>query len=372
VLSSGRDLLALINQILDLSKIEAGKMEIEKRRVPLGEIRTYAEQHFRPIANQKGLRFATSIAPEAPSTITTDAQRLQQILKNLLSNAFKFTETGSVEMRIYVENDTHRLQGGPLRRHRSALAFAIVDTGIGIAPDKQQIIFEAFQQADSSTSRVYGGTGLGLTISRELVRLLGGEIHLKSTLGVGSTFTLYLPMSNGEHAVTTPELEEAPGVAPGSYEDVHTVTPPPSIPALVEAPAARPTSAGLTGYTILVVDDDVRNLFAVTSLLERRGAHVIPAGSARESFEVLERTPDVSLVLMDMMMPEIDGYEATRHLRRDPRYRELPIVALTAKAMPGDRERVIEAGCDDFVPKPVEQETLVTVLSQWLRKEQAT
>jgi CheY-like chemotaxis protein len=131
-------------------------------------------------------------------------------------------------------------------------------------------------------------------------------------------------------------------------------------------------AAALSGHKILVIDDDVRNLFAVTSLLEKRGAQVIPAGSARESFEVLERTPDVSLVLMDMMMPEIDGYEATRRLRRDPRYRDLPIVALTAKAMPGDRERVIEAGCDDFVAKPVEQDQLVSVLAQWLEKEQAT
>ncbi|MFT3764201.1 MAG: HAMP domain-containing protein [Minicystis sp.] len=376
VLSSGRDLLALINQILDLSKIEAGKMEIEKRRVPLGEIRTYAEQHFRPIANQKGLRFTTSIAPEAPSTINTDPQRLQQILKNLLSNAFKFTEAGSVEMRIYVESDTKKLQGSSLRRARAALAFAIVDTGIGIAPDKQQIIFEAFQQADSSTSRVYGGTGLGLTISRELVRLLGGEIQLRSTLGAGSTFTLFLPIAPEDLTAAPPE--EAREGEVESYEEAHTVTPPPSVPALLDASlTAKPARAGapvpsIAGQKILVVDDDVRNLFAVTSLLERRGAEVLPAGGARESFEVLEKNPDVALVLMDMMMPEIDGYEATRHLRRDPRYRDLPIVALTAKAMPGDRERVIEAGCDDFVPKPVEQDRLITVISQWLQKEQAT
>ncbi|APR77314.1 Putative SigmaB asociated two-component system sensor protein [Minicystis rosea] len=374
VLSSGRDLLALINQILDLSKIEAGKMEIERLRVPLGEIRTYAEQHFRPIANQKGLRFATAIAPETPSTIWTDPQRLQQILKNLLSNAFKFTEAGSVEMRIYVETDMHRFQGGALRRASSALAFAIADTGIGIAPDKQQIIFEAFQQADSSTSRVYGGTGLGLTISRELVRLLGGEIHLKSTLGAGSTFTLFLPMSLEDYATLAPAEGEVE-----SFEEAHTVEPPPSVPAIADAPHGKKLEeeehahgSGLAGRKILVVDDDVRNLFAVTSLLERRGAEVIPAGGARESFEALEKHPDVALVLMDMMMPEIDGYEATRHLRREPRYRDLPIIALTAKAMPGDRERVIEAGCDDFVPKPVEQDRLIAVLTRWIRKEPAT
>jgi signal transduction histidine kinase/HAMP domain-containing protein len=159
VLSSGRDLLGLINQILDLSKIEAGKMEIESKRVPLGEITAYAEQHFGPIALQKNLRFAVSIAPDASPTITTDAQRLQQILKKLLSNAFKFTESGSVEMRIALEADVRRLQSNALRRAPATLAFAITDTGIGVPAEKQQIIFETFQQADASTSRVYGGTG---------------------------------------------------------------------------------------------------------------------------------------------------------------------------------------------------------------------
>ena len=176
VQSSGRDLLALINQILDLSKIEAGRMEIERRRVPLGEIRAYAVKPFVPIAQQKNLKFEVFIAPEAPPTVTTDTQRLQQILKNLLSNAFKFTETGSVEMRIGVDRDTRRFQSQTLRRAPAAVAFAISDTGIGIPPEKHQLIFEAFQQADTSTSRNYGGTGLGLTISRELARLIGGEI----------------------------------------------------------------------------------------------------------------------------------------------------------------------------------------------------
>jgi HAMP domain-containing protein/signal transduction histidine kinase/ActR/RegA family two-component response regulator len=367
VLSSGRDLLALINQILDLSKIEAGKMEIEKRRVPLGEIRAYAEQHYRPIAGQKGLRFTTSIAGDAPPTITTDPQRLQQILKNLLSNAFKFTDAGAVELRVSIETDVRRLQSQTLRRGAAALAFAIVDSGIGIAPDKQQIVFEAFQQADTSTSRVYGGTGLGLTISRELARLLGGEIQLKSAPGAGSTFTLYLPVSPEDY---TPQ-----GVheAAASYENGHADGPAEEIRAIAEAPAPPALGAGpsLAGHKILVVDDDVRNLFAVTSLLERRAATVLPASSARECFEVLEKHPDVSLVLMDMMMPEIDGYEATRRLRREPRHRGIPIVALTAKAMPGDRDKAIEAGCDDFVAKPVEQQRLLEVLARWCRAEQA-
>ncbi len=408
--SSGKDLLALINQILDLSKIEAGKMEIQRRRVPLGEIKAYIEQHFLPIARQKHLRFEVSISPDAPPALTTDPQRSQQILKNLLSNAFKFTESGAVEVRMSLESDTQRFQSQALQRAGAVLAFSITDSGIGIPPDKQQIIFEAFQQADASTSRVYGGTGLGLTISRELARLLGGEIHLRSSPGVGSTFTLYLPTLPGDlHAR-----------AEGGYEREHLIAPHSNLPAFVDsegeevdeppvptalpepaavhvapaapaAPAAPPASPDpaearppqpaparpsrsveLAGRKILVVDDDVRNLFAVTSLLERHGATVLPAGSAKEAFEVLERAPDADLVLMDMMMPEVDGYAATRDLRKDPRHRHLPIVALTAKAMPGDRDKALEAGCDDFIPKPVERDRLISVLERWLRQGRRT
>jgi signal transduction histidine kinase/HAMP domain-containing protein/ActR/RegA family two-component response regulator len=369
ILSSGRDLLALINQILDLSKIEAGKMEIDRRRVPLGEVLAYAEQHFLPIAEQKRLRFASTIATDAPPTITTDAQRLQQILKNLLSNAVKFTETGSVDMRLFVEHDTRKLQSQTLRRAPAALAFSITDSGIGIAADKQQIIFEAFQQVDASTSRIYGGTGLGLTISRELARLLGGEIHLQSQPMLGSTFTLYLPIDDADYA-PAPLSPSAPTPERGGYEVAHTVPAVPTVLAVKDSdpPATAPSSV-LAGRKIVVVDDDVRNLFAVTSLLERRGAVVLPAAGARECFETLETHPDAALVLMDMMMPEIDGYEATRRIRRDDRWRGLPVVALTAKAMPGDREKVLEAGCDDFVAKPVEQGPFIATLERRIRKE---
>jgi HAMP domain-containing protein/signal transduction histidine kinase/ActR/RegA family two-component response regulator len=339
ILSSGRDLLALISQILDLSKIEAGRMEIEKRRVPLDEVRAYAEQHFRSLAAQKHLSFKVEISADAPTTVTTDDQRLQQILTNLLSNAFKFTETGSVEVRISVERDPRVFQGQVLRKAGAAVAFAISDTGIGIARDKQQLVFEAFQQGDASTSRVYGGTGLGLTISRELARLLGGEIHLESTPGVGSTFTLYLPV--GLEGELSSEV----------------------------APATEGGSPGVEGRLaearILVVDDDMRNLFAVTALLERAGASVLPVASAKEAFDVLAHNRNVDLVLMDMMMPEVDGYEATRQLRAQ--HFEMPIIAVTAKAMPGDREKALDAGCNDFVAKPVEHDRLVAVLQQFTK-----
>jgi HAMP domain-containing protein/signal transduction histidine kinase/ActR/RegA family two-component response regulator len=369
IYSSGGDLLALINQILDLSKIEAGKMEVDRRAVPLGELRTYIEQHYRPIARQKKLDFNVLIAPEVPPTVTTDPQRLEQILKNLLSNAFKFTEAGSVEVDIAMERDTKRFKSQALARATSAIAFAVTDTGIGIAPDKQQLVFEAFQQADTSTSRVYGGTGLGLTISRELARLLGGEIHLRSTPNLGSTFTLFLPLA-AEDVRSRPSYE----LAAQGYEEAHTTAATKAQAAMNGSAfldAGLPVEKPLTGLKLLVVDDDVRNLFAITSLLESRGASVVPAGSAKECFHLLEQNPDVNAVLLDMMMPEMDGFVAARRLRNDPEHKDLPIIALTAKAMPGDRERALEAGCNDFVPKPVETTRFVDVLKRWTKTEKA-
>jgi HAMP domain-containing protein/signal transduction histidine kinase/ActR/RegA family two-component response regulator len=485
VQSSGHDLLSLINQILDLSKIEAGSMEIDKRVISVAELRAYAESTFRPVAEQRMLRFEIVVDAGVPATLATDPQRLQQILKNLLSNAFKFTDAGSVELHVSLEHKTKRFQSPSLRAARSVIAFAITDTGIGIPFEKQQLIFEAFQQADSSTNRIYGGTGLGLTISRELARLLGGEIHLRSAEGTGSTFTLFLPCTldpeelgrllreegrDGEQR--EPRLEsgaerrtgararlEAPDPAapdaskspkgekkrqkgsgeaavrpPGIVWEALRVAPPPSEPEsapeeqretetkpdergpgvqasasegapapqqMVQAERAireeslrerapsrsdsgtpsmsneRPRAAKsdptkdametLSGRRILVVDDDSRNLFALASLLERYGARVLPASSAQDAFDVLEQNPDVAAVFMDMMMPEMDGYEATRRLREDPRHQGMPIIALTAKTMPGDREKALDAGCDDFVAKPVDKDQLLGVLQRWMR-----
>jgi CheY-like chemotaxis protein len=219
------------------------------------------------------------------------------------------------------------------------LSFAVSDTGIGIPPEKHELIFDAFQQADTSTSRTFGGTGLGLTISRELARLLGGEIRLRSSPGRGSTFTLYLPALRPTQL--RPPVELRP-VAPDGQQD------------------------GLRGRKVLLVDDDVHNLFAVTSLLERYGVRVLPAASAQDCFQLLNENDDVDLVLMDVMMPEIDGLTATREIRKRPGRAELPIVALTAKALPGDRERCLEAGCSDFATKPIQPETLVELLCKWI------
>jgi signal transduction histidine kinase/HAMP domain-containing protein len=345
--SSGQDLFNLINQILDLSKIEAGKLQIELRPVALREVTSTLERMFRPTLAE-GIEFSVSIAPHVPDTVLTDASRLQQVLKNLLSNAFKFTRRGLVDLKIDLERGGSRFNAAGLLAAPQVLAVSVSDTGIGIPAEKHELIFEAFQQADSSTSRTFGGTGLGLTISRELARLLGGEIRLRSTPGEGSTFTLYFPM-----LLPVESREEASES-------------PPQKPA-AEAPAPE-LIAKLRGCRVLLVDDDVHNLFAVTSLLERYGVQVLPAKDAQDCFDLLASNRSVDLVLMDVMMPEIDGLEATRRIRKLPEHASLPIVALTAKALPGDRERCLEAGCSDFATKPVGPETLAALLSKWARR----
>jgi signal transduction histidine kinase/CheY-like chemotaxis protein len=337
--ASGQDLLALINQILDLSKIESGKLQIDVRPVALADVALALDRMFRPTLAE-GLEFSIAIAPDVPARVLTDAQRLRQVLKNLLSNAFKFTPRGRVDLAIRLESGGPAFVSAGLREAAAVLAFAVSDTGVGIPPDKHELIFEAFQQADPSMSRTFGGTGLGLTISRELARLLGGEIRLRSTPGEGSTFTLYLPPRFA--------LDEKP-----SRE--------------VDAERGPLEAAGLSGRKVLLVDDDAHNLYAVTSLLERYGVRVLAAHGAQECFQMLETNHDVELVLMDVMMPEIDGLEATRRIRQCPDHARLPIVALTAKALPGDRERCLEAGCSDFATKPVVPETLIALLSKWVR-----
>ncbi|KYF86323.1 hypothetical protein BE20_29455 [Sorangium cellulosum] len=351
IAAAGQDLLQLINEILDLSKIEAGKIDVKTQRVSLSELAEYVERSFRQIAEQKELEFWVRVATGVPSTIMTDLQRLQQILKNLLSNAFKFTSSGRISLEIEVASRGLSFKRDTLIKAKTVLAFAVTDTGIGIPPDKQTLIFDAFQQADASTSRTYGGTGLGLTISRELASLLGGEISLNSTPGLGSKFTLYLPAERPEQKAARPVRAELPE---------------PIAPLLTNGSAG----VALTGRNVLVIDDDARNVFAITSLLERRGAQVLLAENARHGIELLrESDASIDIVLMDIMMPELDGYEATREIRSDPRFNELPIIAVTAKAMPEDRQKCLDAGLNDFVAKPVDEGRLMSVMLHWLRPD---
>ncbi|XXF78663.1 HAMP domain-containing protein [Myxococcaceae bacterium GXIMD 01537] len=372
IYTSGGDLLSLINEILDLSKVEAGKMEVQPREVRPRELLDFAGRSFGPVAEQRGLSFHTELDADVPETIDTDPKRLTQILKNLLSNAFKFTSTGHVSLRIRVASPEEHFHNASLMDCGPVIAFSVIDTGIGIPEDKQRLIFEAFQQADGTTSRKYGGTGLGLSISRELARLLGGELRVRSARGAGSTFTLYLPSSlsldcrgepaEGEELETMEELMVAPLM----------VREPPAEPLVAPADGAtageRPSeeSASLAGRRVLIVDDDVRNIFALTSVLESRGLHVSFANDGRAALQSLGEDTPVDAVLLDVMMPEMDGYEAMRAIRAEPRWADLPIIAVTALALPNDREKCLEAGATDYLPKPVDVDKLLGLLGRLL------
>ncbi|MFL5492814.1 MAG: response regulator, partial [Gemmatimonadales bacterium] len=636
--SSGSDLLDLINDILDLSKIESGTMAVDIAAVSFGEVRKFVESTFRQMADLKGLHFDVDIDPALPPALQTDTKRLQQVLKNLLSNAFKFTERGTVTLKASLATGGWNAEQELLNAANVVVAFSVSDTGIGIPKEKHGVIFEAFQQGDTGTSRKYGGTGLGLSISRQITRLLGGEIRIESTPGEGSTFTLYLPLiyptqpasapaagsdgagegaeSGGETtrlSTPSPRVMLAPVVERGVADDrgileegdrilliaeddlnfaqilldlardqgwkglvahradrtlalareyqptavtldlrlpdadgwtildrlkhdpatrhipVHIIsvdenwqrglrlgaidfltkpatkeslsqaltnlqefierpvkrllvveddaTAQRSIIELIGAGDVQTTAVGsgeaalealqagrydcmvldlglpdmtgfqlitrvkseiglrklptivytgkqltsreeaelgrmaesvvikgarsperlldetalflhrvtadlpegkrrmleqlhrtdptLTGRTVLIVDDDVRNIFALTTFLERSEMNVVYAESGREGIGRLQET-EVDVVLMDVMMPEMDGYETMRAIREMSTYRHLPIIAVTAKAMKGDREKCIEAGASDYIAKPVDMDQLLSLLRVWL------
>jgi CheY-like chemotaxis protein/HAMP domain-containing protein len=634
---AGTDLLNLISDILDLSKIESGTVSVEAEEVFFGSLVDAVARPFRHEAENRRLSFEVAAEANLGRSMVTDSKRLQQVLKNLLSNAFKFTEKGSVKLNIFTAHSGWSPDNPVLNSAARVIAFEVSDTGIGIAPEKQRIIFEAFQQADAGTSRKFGGTGLGLAISRELANLLGGEIQLRSAPGKGSTFTLYLPQTYvGPVTPPATKQEKSAGIAPppaaaapafpltaakaeqetrleddrGNLQpgdpvmlivedDVHyarvlsdlsrdkgfkvlianTGTEALSLvrefsptaisldvflpdmlgwtvlnhikldPALrhipvqmltldedrlhglargafsyltkpstredIDAALTRireyskerrkrlllvednpaeqlstrellgyrdididvadsgasalrkladeeydcvvldlrlPDMSGfevleqlrenprlrdlpvvvftgreltpeednqlhtlarsvvvkdvesperlldetalflhrviadlpqekqrmldrlhqsddaLTGRKVLVVDDDVRNIFAVSSVLERRGMQVLSAGTGREAIQIVESTPDLAIVLIDIMMPEMDGYETIQVIRQNPALRRLPIIALTAKAMKGDRERCLEAGASEYLAKPVNTEQLLAALRMWLHR----
>jgi len=629
---AGTDLLNLISDILDLSKIESGTVSVDAEEVFFSALLDTVARPFRHEAENRKLAFDVTNDPRMGRSLVTDSKRLQQVLKNLLSNAFKFTEQGTVRLSVSSASSGWTPDHPILSGAGSVIAFEVSDTGIGIPPEKQRIIFEAFQQADAGTSRKYGGTGLGLAISRELANLLGGEIQLKSQPGRGSTFTLYLPQTYVGPAVSTivktekdggsatvpmflsnvataeqesrieddrNSLEEGDGVLLIVEDDPHYarvlcdlsrdkgfkvlvamtgtealslareyrptaisldvmlpdmlgwtvlnhlkqdpktrhipvqmltldedrhhglsrgafafVTKPTSteelnaalarihdyaqprrkrlllvednpaeqvstrellwhedididvvdsgaaalealagnsydcivldlrlpdmsgfevleqiktnpelrdLPVVVftgrelsaeedaqlhtlarsvvvkdvesperlldetalflhrivsELPQSKQkmidrlhqSDEALAGRKVLVVDDDVRNIFALSSVLERRGMTVLSAGTGREAIETIETTPDLAIVLMDIMMPEMDGYETMQVIRQNPALRRLPIIALTAKAMKGDRERCLEAGASEYLAKPVNTEQLLSALRMWLHR----
>jgi HAMP domain-containing protein/CheY-like chemotaxis protein len=622
IYSSGSDLLNLITDILDLSKIESGTVTVEAAEINFTSVRDLVERNFRHVADSKKLPFHVEFDPKLPRAIITDTKRLQQILKNLLSNAFKFTAQGHVTIHVAVATSGWTTEHPVLKQAQSVISFAISDTGIGIAPDKQKLIFEAFQQADAGTSRKYGGTGLGLAISRELAALLGGEIRLISSPGGGSTFTLYLPLRFPGTTTTIPRQTAASHVAlPALREEVipddrETLQSGDPVVLIVEDdpqyarilvglahkkgfkaitayrgnaalalarqylptaitldiflpdmlgwtvlnnlkldPATRHipvqiisvaeerqhglshgafsymikpatadgleqcfdriktfivprvknllvvednemesqnivellrhddieistagTGAGallmlldrafdccvldlrlpdMTGFSLLekmqaepslrdipvvvftgknltpdeekhlkamaksivlkdvqsperlfdetalflhrvvarlpeqkqkllarlhnsnevlhgrkalVVDDDARNIFALTTILENQEMEVLRANNGRQAIKIIQNQPELSVVLMDIMMPEMDGYETLREIRKQPEFHSLPILALTAKAMKGDREKCLEAGASDYIAKPVDADQLISLLRVWLHR----
>jgi signal transduction histidine kinase/HAMP domain-containing protein/DNA-binding response OmpR family regulator len=473
--AAGTDLQQLIDDILDLTKVEAGKMDIHAEEVRLPELLEYVRSTFHPLTVDKGLEFEVSVEPDVPELLTTDDQRLRQVLRNLLSNAVKFTESGRVELRV-------RLVDGP----EPQVAMSVIDTGIGIAKENLGTIFGAFQQADGTTSRRYGGTGLGLSISRQVANLLGGEIRAESQLGRGSTFTLLLPVTplpavaadrlsrNGSDVVRSVLVVSAPdnqlltmlirqfasdpgelgAVGEEAWVDSAT-TPdeaveklatqeyccivvdasmpgatamtllqrladgPVTVPVLVhptrklspaqhrlieahaadhlaelvwsmdalrerllvlltqhtssggpEEPSASPETAAelarLQGRKVLLVDDDARNVLALAEMLELHGIEVSHASNGRKGIDALLASPGVDLILMDVMMPEMDGYATTAAIRDMPQFDDLPIIMVTAKAMAGDREKSLASGASDYVTKPVDPDELLTTIGRWL------
>ena len=315
-------LLAIINDILDLSKIEAGRMDFDPE--PFG-LRGSLDRGLKPLALQardQRLAFAIRVAGDVPDDIVADWSRLLQVLVNLVGNALKFTQEGHVTVDVALDSR---------RADRLVLRFAIADTGIGIPADRQDAIFEAFRQADGSTTRRYGGTGLGLTISRRMVELSGGRMWLESAAGRGTTFHFTMPVTLAVSALAGTEGAD-------SSTDV-----------------ARRTSA----LRILLAEDNVVNRRLALRLLEKMGHRVSIATTGREALAALE-THDFDLAILDVQMPEVDGIEATTIVRAREREtrRHLPIIAMTAHTMVGDRERCLRAGMDGYVPKPIDQRVL--------------
>ncbi|MDQ3144861.1 MAG: HAMP domain-containing protein, partial [Pseudomonadota bacterium] len=504
--SAGTDLLSLINDILDLSKVESGTVSIEVGDMPMAALKQHMERTFRQLASEKGLVFEVDFSADLPATIRTDDKRLQQVVLNLLSNAFKFTADGGVTLAVRPATSGWSANHPVLKDGEPASEIAGSDTGIGIPQNKQKLIFEAFQQADGTTSRKYGGTGLGLSISREIARLLGGELQVRSTPGEGSTFTLYVPMqvaadpfalttytesspialASGDPVATAfpladdrddlsgkpfvmiveddptfatilldlaretglkgvissagsgtvalvrkmrpdaitldlglsdidgfvlldllrhdPDTADIPvHVISGAEQAAHALTL--GAAAVIEKPADRDELARvfetiaqssqrgrkkgkaaqkrataspsrgavpeLAGRRILIIDDDIRNIYSLTSVLEAHDVKVLHAESGAEGIQLLETVPSIDVALVDIMMPDMDGYETMQRIRTMPIGEALPLIAVTAKAMKGDRQKCLDAGASDYISKPVDTDLLLALLRVWIGRAEA-
>lgn len=325
---AGNDLLLLINDILDLSKVESGNLELQM--APTSSIEIFGELDglFSEVAKDKGLEL--NFDDEFGSSFIADKTKLLQIIKNLLSNALKFTKKGSVSVVLYPQDEY--------------LCFEVSDTGLGIAKDKLDLIFEAFKQVDGSISRNYGGTGLGLSISKSFVDLMGGEISVDSIEGRGSTFRVLIPLTLSYEA---PQIEV---VDPNQerYQESDKIFDP----------------EALKDKNILIVDDDSRNIFTLSSLLQELGAETFSAMDGQEAIELLQKQK-IDLILMDLMMPIMDGLKSIKIIKNDERFKHIPIIVLTAKTMQEDKDACFAAGADDYLPKPIDEDALVSMLKAW-------
>lgn len=390
---SGKSLLTLINDILDLSKVDAGRMDVNNETVDIADVLNQLEDMFKPLAKEQDIQLIVNRV-DTPHAYT-DPQRLLQILRNLLSNAIKFTSDGEVTL-------TCKMRGGDL-------IFQVEDTGIGIEEDKLALIFDAFRQADGTTSRTYGGTGLGLTITKELAELLSGRIEVTSEVGKGSVFSFVMPYQNdaGSGAKTSQartkraaqtksvgNTQSGGGFAQQSAqlsgelapedEPFFTPTSPteaepfPTVNQADGAPIQPRKSAAvsvllsdkgsviespLIGSRILVVDDDIRNIYAIGAVFDTLGVEMEVAHDGEEALAFLEQGK-VDAIIMDIMMPKMDGYETIKHIRANPKIQDIAIVVLSAKVMPQEKERCLEVGANDFLCKPLEDEALVESLTR--------
>ncbi|MBA2732155.1 MAG: response regulator, partial [Acidobacteria bacterium] len=369
--SSGADLLSLINDILDLSKIESGMMAIDIGDVAFGEVAGQLERSFHQVALDKSLEFVVERNENLGASFRTDEKRLQQILKNLLSNAFKFTEEGKVTLRIEPVTEQIRFQHDALNRADEVVAFSVIDTGIGIASDKQRIIFEAFQQADGTTSRKYGGTGLGLSISREIARLLGGEIRVASTPGEGSAFTLYLPKiyapaaagNGGPQSRTSQQIQmdaSAPGRSMANWM--------PSAVANVDSYAPDEASdvnddryAIFDGErVVLIVEDDINFAGILLDLAREKGFKGLIATRGDTALELARKyKPDA--ITLDLKLPDRDGWTVLDRLKHDASTSHIPVHIISGEEQ---RQRALHSGAITHLQKPVSREDLATAFDQ--------
>jgi HAMP domain-containing protein/signal transduction histidine kinase/DNA-binding response OmpR family regulator len=368
--SCGDDLIQLINDILDLSKIESGFISANIAPVRFTEIANFVETTFKPLSEAKHLRFTIETDPQLPGTLDTDLQRLNQILKNLLSNSFKFTEKGEIKLKIYEANKNWKQSNTNLDAAKRVVAFAISDTGIGIPQEKQNIIFEAFQQAEGSTSRKYGGTGLGLSISRGLAELLGGSIELESNLSHGSTFTLFLPVESvtGIVSIETPDtlnklqqysLGEGKGEIDSLLNSIRATGGGDSsnlniVNEMINDTGDDRTNISPNDHVLLIVEDDLRFGKIMIEKAHQNGMKAIVAISYIEVFDFINRfTPDA--ISLDVKLPDTSGWKVLEMLKNDLNYRHIPIYLVSGEE---NRSLALKRGARDFLLKPLDNESL--------------